>query len=121
MSGRESDPPRPLARRDGGPVFDEPWQAHVLALAFALSERGVLTNAQWSQALGEALRRTEAAGAPDTPATYYQAALAALERLAADGGAVTAEALDERTEAWRRAYRDTPHGAPVELSASRKP
>lgn len=120
MSGHEEEAPAPLARRDGGPLFDEPWQAQVMALAFALSERGVVSNPQWSQALGEALRGAEAAGAPDTPATYYAAALAALERLVSAGGAVTAEALDGRTEAWRRAYRNTPNGAPVELSAGRE-
>jgi nitrile hydratase accessory protein len=107
----------PLARRDGEPTFAEPWQAEVLALAFALAEKGVFSAAEWSEALGAELRLAEAAGAPDDHGTYYAAALAALERLLAGSGGITANALSRRTEEWRRAYLHTPHGQPVELAA----
>jgi nitrile hydratase accessory protein len=107
----------PLARRDGEPAFAEPWQAEVLALAFALAENGVFSAAEWSEALGSELRLAEAAGAPDDQGTYYAAALAALERLVAARGGLTAAALARRTAEWRRAYLHTPHGQPVELAA----
>jgi nitrile hydratase accessory protein len=107
----------PLARRDAEPTFAEPWQAEVLALAFALAERRVFSAAEWSASLGEELKRAEAQGAPDDHATYYAAALAALERLVALAGSISAETLSARTEAWRRAYLETPHGRPVELAA----
>jgi nitrile hydratase accessory protein len=107
----------PLAGRDGEPTFDEPWQAEVLALAFALADRGVFSAAQWSTTLGAELRRAVASGAPDDHETYYAAALAALERLLAAHGGITTDALSRRTEEWRRAYRHTPHGQPVELAA----
>lgn len=106
----------PLASRDGEPTFAEPWQAQVLALAFALAEQGTFSRARWSEALGAELRRAHASGAVDDQDTYYAAALAALERLVAAGDAVTSDALDCRVEAWRRAYLDTPHGRPVELA-----
>ena len=53
----ESDPNAlgPLARRDDEPVFDEPWQAQALALAFNLIEQGVFSKSQWSDALGAEL------------------------------------------------------------------
>jgi nitrile hydratase accessory protein len=108
----------PLAGRDGEPVFAEPWQAEVLALAFALSERGVFSPLEWSQMLGAELRRAEARGAPDDHETYYAAALAALERLLAAAGGIDADALSVRIESWRRAYLSTPHGQPVELAAA---
>jgi nitrile hydratase accessory protein len=107
----------PLARRDGEPTFAEPWQAEVLALAFALAEKGVFSAAEWSEALGAELRLAEAAGAPDDHGTYYAAALAALERLVAARGAITVGALSRRTAEWRQAYLHTPHGHPVELAA----
>jgi nitrile hydratase accessory protein len=107
----------PLARQDAEPAFAEPWQAEVLALAFALSERGVFSTAGWSKTLGEELERAEAQGAPDDHETYYAAALAALERLVAQSGNVSGDTLSARTEAWRRAYLETPHGQPVELAA----
>ena len=120
MSGPDDAGLRPLARRDNEPVFDHSWQAQVLALADTLTEQGLFSPGDWSATLGEELRRAEAAGAPDTPETYYAAAQAALERLTAASGALSDGALAERIEAWRRAYENTPHGQPVELSAGLK-
>lgn len=117
MKPPETDALRPLARRDGEPVFDEPWQAQALGLAFTLAERGVFSPADWSDALGAEHRRLLAAGAPDTPQTYYEAVAAALERLVGRSGACSHAAIDERSRAWRRAYLNTPHGKPVELAA----
>lgn len=116
MTGSEA-PIGPLARTDGAPAFDEPWQAEVLAVAFALTERGLFSRSEWSDTLGAELSAAASRGAPDTQATYYAAALAALERLLADRSDVGADALSARTEQWRRAYLNTPHGQPVELSA----
>lgn len=107
----------PLARRDDEPLFDEPWQAQALGLAFSLSDSGVFTPAQWSQALGAAHRRILAGGASDTPQTYYEAVVAALEGLLRESGEVSASMLDERAQTWRRAYLNTPHGKPVKLKA----
>lgn len=105
----------PLARRDGEPVFDEPWQAQVLGLAFSLVDKGVFSSEQWSATLGAALRAAADHGAPDTTATYYAAVLSALEQLTAATGALTPDAMADRRAAWRQAYLDTPHGQPVEL------
>ncbi len=89
-----------------------------MGLAAQLLERGAFSNVEWSDALGEALRAAVARGEPDDPQTYYRSALEALQCLLARGGGVSREAMDERTEAWRRAYRNTPHGAPVVLDAA---
>ena len=117
MSRPEKNTFAPLARRDGEPVFDEPWQAQALGLAFSLCERGVFSRANWSQALGAALERILPSGASDTPQTYYRAVAEALEGLLRESGEVSANMLDERTQIWRRAYLNTPHGKPVELQA----
>ncbi len=105
----------PLKRLDSDPVFDETWQAQVLAMADRLAASGVFTPTQWSATLGEELVRAEEVGQPDTPMTYYEAALKALERLLEDGGQVTPEARSERRAAWEEAYHTTPHGQPVKL------
>ena len=105
----------PLRRDDGTAVFEEPWQAQVLALADTLARTGLFTPAAWSEALGAALRRAEAQGAPDTPATYYAAAVTALEQLLTAGGTLSHDALAARQEEWRQAHLATPHGQPVEL------
>ena len=107
--------PGPFAQHDSGPVFKEPWQAQVLALAFNLVERGQFSSAQWSEALGAELVHARDRGDIDNLATYYRAALAALEWLLDAQSSVTRRALDGRTEAWREAYLRTPHGQPVGL------
>ena len=108
-----------LATRDNAPAFDEPWQAQLLGLAYALTQAGVFTPAAWSETLGAELRAATARGAPDTQATYYEAALAALERLTAGG--VSDTELTTRITAWRHAYESTPHGQPVILGSDDDP
>lgn len=113
-----SDALGPLISNDAGPVFDDGWQAQVLALAFNLVERGEFTSTQWSEALGAELAGAAERGEADNSATYYQAVLTALERLLNTHDGLSNRVVDQRTEAWRNAYLRTPHGQPVKLSAS---
>ena len=115
MSPPDSGDMAPLKRLDGEPVFDEAWQAQVLAMADRLRASGVFTPTQWSATLGDELVRAEQVGKPDTALTYYEAALQALERLLDESGAVSPQARAERRMAWEEAYRATPHGEPVVL------
>ena len=112
-----SGPDASLAARDGAPGFDEPWQAELLGIAHTLATAGLFTQSEWSEALGAALRRAVDAGRPDDQATYYAAALEALEGLTTARGVVTGAMLDARQAQWRRAYEATPHGDPVRLEA----
>jgi nitrile hydratase accessory protein len=102
-------------RDKDGPVFQEPWQAQAFALARLLQERGVFSAREWAAALGEEIRKAQAAGDPDTGETYYHHFLAALERPLAAKGLADARALARNREAWRRACARTPHGAPIAL------
>ncbi len=103
------DLPKPLIEHDTGVIFQEGWHAQVIALAFNLVEQGQFTNAQWSESLGAELAEAKKRDEPDNPETYYRAALAALE------GLLSTHSVDDRTEAWRKAYLRTPHGQPVQL------
>jgi nitrile hydratase accessory protein len=84
-------------------TFEEPWQAQAFALAVTLQDRGVISEAEWSEALG-----AEIAAAPQAP--YYECWLAALERF------VDSEKLERYRHAWARAAARTPHGTPIELT-----
>lgn len=106
-----------LPRDEGGPVFAEPWQAQAFALAVKLSEQGHFTWKEWAAALAEELKAAASRGEPDDGSRYYQHWLAALERLVTSKGLSDPAALLARKEAWAEAYRHTPHGKPVELSA----
>jgi nitrile hydratase accessory protein len=90
------------------PVFAEPWEAQAFALAVTLHEAGVFTWPEWSEALALEIK--------DTGAPYYQAWLAALEKLVERKELISPTERKMRIEDWDRAARATPHGEPIVLS-----
>ena len=109
------EPLAPLRRRDGDPAFDEAWQAQALGLADCLVRAKAFDASDWADALGAALRAPQT---PDTTEGYYGAVLRALEALLARS-TLRADEIEARRDAWERAYRATPHGAPVKLENGR--
>lgn len=106
-----------LTRHEKDPPFQEPWQAQALATAVSLQETGVITASEWSNALGAAIKRAQAAGKPDDGDAYYHHVLDALETLLQEKDLVPGEELSNRKAQWEQAYRATPHGKPVVLQA----
>ena len=106
---------RPLASQDGVAAFDEAWQAEALAIADTLVQNGMFTATRWSQALGDALRQAETAGATDDQLTYYQCVLSALEVLIAEHSEIDQSSMEQMRHDWEQAYLATPHGQPVKL------
>lgn len=104
-----------LPRDADGPVFREPWEASAFAITLELHAAGHFTWDEWATALSQQIRAAQAAGDPDLGNTYYRHWLAALESLVTTRALATPEALDLRVQDWVRAYRNTPHGQPVEL------
>ncbi|MDO5712216.1 MAG: nitrile hydratase accessory protein [Micrococcales bacterium] len=89
-----------------GPVFEEPWQASVFAMAVHLNERGILAWPRFAQALGARL---------DEDGEYYRAwAFALIDVLAADG-VLAASEVDATAQRWHDAAALTPHGRPISL------
>jgi nitrile hydratase accessory protein len=107
-----------IPRDEEGPVFKEPWEAQAFALAVRLSEEGHFTWDEWAATLSDEIAKARAAGDPDLGDTYYHHWVAALERLCAEKGLVALDSMGQRKEEWRRAYLNTPHGKPIELSAA---
>jgi nitrile hydratase accessory protein len=104
-----------IPRDATGPVFCAPWEAHAFAMALALYEKGLFAWSEWSAMLGEEIKKAQAACDPDTGETYYHHWLATLERMVAEKGATSAQALTQHYQAWERAMHRTPHGKPIEL------
>ncbi|MBE9555369.1 MAG: nitrile hydratase accessory protein [Proteobacteria bacterium] len=115
MSWPDDAGPAPLLREDR-PVFSEPWEAQALAMAAGLQEAGHFTATEWAETLGAEIRRAQAAGDTDDGTTYYNHVLAALERLTTEKGLTEEKNLVARKWEWAEAYRNTPHGQPVELA-----
>jgi nitrile hydratase accessory protein len=70
-----------IPRDENGPIFKEPWEARVFAMALALHQQGLFTWPQWAQALARQIELAHAAGDADLGDTYYQHWLRALESL----------------------------------------
>ena len=104
-----------IPRDADGPVFREPWEAQAFAMALALHARGLFSWNEWAAALAAEIKRAQAAGDADTGETYYRHWLATLERLIADKGVATPDALHRYRVAWDRAADRTPHGSPIVL------
>ena len=118
-AARLAELPR-LPRDEGGPVFAEPWEAQAFAMAVRLSEQGYFTWKEWASALAQELKAASERGEPDDGSQYYHYWLATLERMVSAKGLTDAATMLERKEAWADAYRHTPHGKPVALSAARR-
>ena len=106
----------PRVPRDAdGPVFGEPWQAQVFALAVQLSAEGHFTWKEWAATLADELKADAERGEPDDGSRYYHCWLTALERVVVAKRLSDAATLMASKDAWAEAYRRTPHGQPVEL------
>jgi hypothetical protein len=97
------------------PVFEQEWQAQVLAMADALIANKSIEPTRWSEAFGAGLAQADAAGRQDDMETYYAVALETLETLLTTHSTVTEVEISKRREAWKKAYHRTPHGQPVML------
>ncbi len=105
-------PPEPPA------VFVEPWQAQAFALTLHLHQTGAFSWPEWAAALSESIALAAMRGEHAEGSRYYDHWLDALETLAQRKGLADLAALTERKADWARAYRETPHGQPVELGAT---
>lgn len=115
MSRPEREPAAPEGIFRDGPGFREPWEAEAVALSIALQESGRISAAEWSDALGAAIKDARAAGDPDDGTTYYTHVVTALETLVGAKGLLEETLLQRRRDDWRKAYLNTPHGHPVKL------
>jgi nitrile hydratase accessory protein len=99
------------------PAFTEPWQARAFALAVLASRQGCFSWPEWTHALGRELQRASQSDSQSEGRCYFDCWLRALQSLLVGKNAVAQGELSERQRAWEDAYRRTPHGLPVSLSA----
>ena len=81
-----------VPRRNGELVFDAPWQGRVFGMAVALSEQGLFPWEEFRQAL---IQEVAAAGVRGGEFRYYDAWLAAFERVLAGRGVLRADEIEE--------------------------
>jgi nitrile hydratase accessory protein len=88
--------PAAIPRRNGEPVFNEPWESRIFGAAVALCERGVFEWDEFRELLITEISASDAQtiqAALPAPA-YYEHFLAALEHVLADKGVCTRAEID---------------------------
>ena len=103
---------RAIPRDPEGPVFRAPWEAQAFAMAVKLHQAGHFTWKEWAARLAEEIAAAAKRGEDDDGSRYYHHWLAALERIVAEKGLVSAEELATRKDQWERAARIPPHPDP---------
>ncbi len=98
------------------PAFLEPWHAQLFALTVHLRDTGRLDWGDWAARFGATLAAHGLDRELDGGDDYFTAWLETLEALLAEDGAAPPNEAARLRDAWRRAYLDTPHGAPVRLA-----
>jgi nitrile hydratase accessory protein len=84
-------------------------------MAVKLHGAGSFTWTEWAERLAAEIRAARERGEPDDGTAYYEHWLAALERIVAEKGILSADQLARRKAEWDAAARATPHGKPIEL------
>ncbi len=97
-------------------VFLQPWHAQLFALTVHLNETGRLDWGDWAARFGATLASHGLARDLDGGDDYFNAWLETLETVLAELGLAAPDEAVRLREDWRRAYLETPHGAPVRLT-----
>lgn len=98
-----------IPKDEEGPVFAEPWQAQVFALAVSLNEKGAFRWEEWVDVFSQKIAKD---GAPEN---YYDHWLSTLEELLDRKRIILEPDRQIRERAWDRAVKATPHGEPIIL------
>ncbi|NSZ19919.1 nitrile hydratase accessory protein [Agrobacterium vitis] len=104
-----------LPRDDAGPVFDRPWQAQAFALTVELYKSDLFTWPEWVEVFSEEIKAFPILPGESVNDAYYRQWMSALEKMVASRKLVEETDLLARTQEWRQAYLNTPHGQPILL------
>jgi nitrile hydratase accessory protein len=89
--------PAAIPRRNGEPVFNEPWESRIFGAAVALCEQGLFEWDEFRERLIAEIASAdaEAQASAQPPRAYYEHFLSALERLLIDKGICASREIDQ--------------------------
>ncbi|MEX0560834.1 nitrile hydratase accessory protein [Raoultella terrigena] len=105
-----------LPRDEEGPVFDKPWQAKAFSLIVHLHRAGLFPWAEWVRTFSEEIKAAPAQPGESVNDAYYRQWAAAMEKMITALDLIVPEEFTRRTQEWRQAYLNTPHGQPIVLA-----
>jgi nitrile hydratase accessory protein len=92
-----------IPRKNGEPIFADPWEARAFGMAVVLNEKQVYPWQQFSQGLAAEIAHAEQHG---IDSSYYERWYAALEKLVITAGLITQEEIETRTAEYTSGVRD---------------
>lgn len=105
-----------LPRDEEGPVFDKPWQAKAFSLIVHLHRAGLFPWAEWVQTFSKEINAAPAQPGESANDAYYRQWTAAMENMMTALNLTVPDEISRRTQEWRQAYLNTPHGQPIVLA-----
>jgi nitrile hydratase accessory protein len=93
--------PAAIPRRNGEPVFNEPWESRTFGAAVALCERGLFKWDEFRERLIAEIASADASARVDAhaPRASYENFLSALQRLLVEKGVCAEDEIERRINA----------------------
>jgi nitrile hydratase accessory protein len=92
-----------IPRRNGEPVFNEPWESRVFGMAVGLCERGFY---DWDEFRERLIAEISSADARHEDSTYYERFVRVLQRLMVEKQICIETEIDQRAAAFTVAPDD---------------
>ena len=93
----DANGPAAIPRRNGEPVFNEPWESRVFGMAVGLCERGFY---DWDEFRERLIAEIASADARHEDSTYYEHFLKVLQRLVVEKWISVDVEIDQRAAAF---------------------
>jgi nitrile hydratase accessory protein len=94
----DANGPAAIPRRNGEPVFNEPWESRVFGMAVGLCERGLY---DWDEFRESLIAEISSADARHEDSTYYERFLRVLQLLVVEKGICIDSEIDQRAAAFK--------------------
>lgn len=95
--------------------FEHPWQAQVFSLIVCLHQAGQFSWKAWVAVFSDEIKASPQQQGESINDAYYRQWVSATEKMLLSLELTAEEDITRRTDEWRQAYLNTPHGMPVAL------
>ena len=96
--------------------FEHPWQAQVFSLIVYLHQAGQFSWKAWVDVFSDEIKASPMQEGESINDAYYRQWVSAAEKMLLSLELTGKDDIALRTDEWRQAYLNTPHGMPVVLT-----
>lgn len=108
----------PDAPAVGNAPFEHPWQAQVFSLIVYLHQAGQFSWKAWVDVFSDEIKASPMQEHESINDAYYRQWVSAAEKMLLSLELTGEQDIARRTDEWRQAYLNTPHGMPVVLTSA---